>query len=160
VTRASRGHRRAYMCAFTREEKIKRARVACVRVCRGPRGGAEQAGGQGRPGLRGLQPGHWHRHHRTGDGAREPSCLPACLLPAARRLLAQRPAARRLLSLLSLQLPLAAARPPTPPTRPPALLQAFEAASGLKVNVNLTDRRPGDAEAVWAATETAEKELG
>ena len=29
-----------------------------------------------------------------------------------------------------------------------------------QVNVNLTDRRPGDAEAVWAATETAEKELG
>lgn len=38
--------------------------------------------------------------------------------------------------------------------------QAFEAASGLKVNMNITNRRPGDAEAVWAATEFAEKELG
>lgn len=49
-----------------------------------------------------------------------------------------------------------AVRPALP--RPP--LQAFEAASGLKVNMNLTHRRPGDAEAVWAATETAERELG
>ena len=40
------------------------------------------------------------------------------------------------------------------------MVHAFEAASGLKVNLNLTDRRPGDAQAVWAATETAEKELG
>eukprot|EP00889_Picochlorum_renovo_P008698 jgi/Picre1/35728/NNA_003188.t1 len=40
------------------------------------------------------------------------------------------------------------------------MVHAFEAASGLKVPLNLTDRRPGDAEAVWAATETAEKELG
>lgn len=38
--------------------------------------------------------------------------------------------------------------------------QGFEAASGLPVKTNLTHRRPGDAEAVWAATETAEKELG
>ena len=48
---------------------------------------------------------------------------------------------------------------------PPACLpvrrpQAFEAASGLKVNMNITHRRPGDAKAVWAATEFAEKELG
>ena len=40
------------------------------------------------------------------------------------------------------------------------MVHAFEKASGLKVNCNLTDRRPGDAQAVWAATETAEKELG
>ncbi|PSC71614.1 UDP-glucose 4-epimerase [Micractinium conductrix] len=40
------------------------------------------------------------------------------------------------------------------------MVHAFEEASGLKVNLNLTDRRPGDAQAVWAATETAEKELG
>ena len=40
------------------------------------------------------------------------------------------------------------------------MVHAFEEASGLKVNVNLTGRRPGDAEAVWAATETAERELG
>jgi len=39
-------------------------------------------------------------------------------------------------------------------------VHAFEEASGLKVPLNLTDRRPGDAKAVWAATETAEKELG
>ncbi|KAI3436791.1 hypothetical protein D9Q98_006202 [Chlorella vulgaris] len=39
------------------------------------------------------------------------------------------------------------------------MVHAFEEASGLKVNVNLTDRRPGDAEAVWAATDTAEREL-
>jgi UDP-glucose 4-epimerase len=40
------------------------------------------------------------------------------------------------------------------------MVNAFEAASGLKVPLKLTARRPGDAEAVWAATETAEKELG
>lgn len=40
------------------------------------------------------------------------------------------------------------------------MVKAFEEASGLEVPLNLTDRRPGDAEAVWAATETAEKELG
>ena len=40
------------------------------------------------------------------------------------------------------------------------MVHAFEAASGLKVPLNLTARRPGDAEAVWAATDTAEKELG
>jgi len=39
------------------------------------------------------------------------------------------------------------------------MVKAFEEASGLKVNLELTERRPGDAEAVWAATETAEKEL-
>lgn len=40
------------------------------------------------------------------------------------------------------------------------MVHAFEAASGLEVPLNLTDRRPGDAEAVWAATDTAERELG
>ena len=40
------------------------------------------------------------------------------------------------------------------------MVHAFEKASGLKVPLNLTERRPGDAEAVWAATETAERELG
>lgn len=39
-------------------------------------------------------------------------------------------------------------------------LQAFEKASGKKVAVKLADRRPGDAEAVWAATDTAEQVLG
>jgi UDP-glucose 4-epimerase len=38
--------------------------------------------------------------------------------------------------------------------------QAFEEASGKKVSYRLVDRRPGDSVAVWAATETAEKELG
>ncbi|KDD76925.1 NAD dependent epimerase/dehydratase [Helicosporidium sp. ATCC 50920] len=40
------------------------------------------------------------------------------------------------------------------------MVKAFEKASGLKVPCNLVGRRPGDAEAVWAATETAERELG
>ncbi len=40
------------------------------------------------------------------------------------------------------------------------MVHAFEAASGLAVPLALTARRPGDAEAVWAATETAERELG
>ena len=40
------------------------------------------------------------------------------------------------------------------------MVHAFEAASGLEVPLNLVDRRPGDAEAVWAATDTAENELG
>ena len=40
------------------------------------------------------------------------------------------------------------------------MVHAFEAASGLAVPLALAARRPGDAEAVWAATETAEKELG
>ena len=40
------------------------------------------------------------------------------------------------------------------------MVHAFEEASGLKVKLNLTERRAGDAEAVWAATDTAEKELG
>ena len=39
-------------------------------------------------------------------------------------------------------------------------VQAFEEASGKKVNHKLVDRRPGDTVAVWAATETAERELG
>ena len=40
------------------------------------------------------------------------------------------------------------------------MVHAFETASGLEVPLNLSARRPGDAEAVWAATETAELELG
>lgn len=40
------------------------------------------------------------------------------------------------------------------------MVRAFEAASGKKVEHKLMDRRPGDSVAVWAATETAEKELG
>ena len=39
-------------------------------------------------------------------------------------------------------------------------MQAFEKASGKKVAYKLAPRRGGDTEAVWAATETAEKELG
>lgn len=39
-------------------------------------------------------------------------------------------------------------------------VQAFEKASGKKVAYKLAPRRGGDTEAVWAATETAEKELG
>lgn len=42
----------------------------------------------------------------------------------------------------------------------PRNAQAFEEASGLKVKTKLVGRRPGDAAAVWAATETAERELG
>ena len=38
--------------------------------------------------------------------------------------------------------------------------QAFEEASGKKVEYKLVDRRAGDSVAVWAATDTAEKELG
>ena len=40
------------------------------------------------------------------------------------------------------------------------MVQAFEEASGKKVNYKLCDRRPGDTVAVWAATDTAERELG
>jgi len=40
------------------------------------------------------------------------------------------------------------------------MISAFEKASGKKVAYKLADRRGGDTEAVWAATETAEKELG
>ena len=40
------------------------------------------------------------------------------------------------------------------------VLQAFEAASGKEVKYKLVPRRGGDSVAVWAATETAEKELG
>lgn len=40
------------------------------------------------------------------------------------------------------------------------MVSAFEAASGLKVNYHIVDRRPGDSTAVWAATELAERELG
>ena len=36
-------------------------------------------------------------------------------------------------------------------------MQAFEKASGKKVAVKLVDRRPGDVEAVWAATNTAQQ---
>ena len=35
--------------------------------------------------------------------------------------------------------------------------QAFEEASGKEVKYQIKPRRPGDAAAVWAATETAEK---
>ena len=37
--------------------------------------------------------------------------------------------------------------------------QDFEEASGKKVNYKLCDRRAGDTVAVWAATDTAEREL-
>ena len=39
-------------------------------------------------------------------------------------------------------------------------LQAFEKASGKTVACKMAPRRGGDTEAVWAATETAENELG
>jgi len=41
-----------------------------------------------------------------------------------------------------------------------ARAQAFEKASGRTVAHKLVDRRAGDSVAVWAATETAERELG
>ena len=40
------------------------------------------------------------------------------------------------------------------------MVAAFEKASGKKVPVELVGRRAGDTVAVWAATETAERELG
>ena len=40
------------------------------------------------------------------------------------------------------------------------LIQAFEKASGKTVPYKLADRRPGDADAVWALTDKAEQELG
>lgn len=40
------------------------------------------------------------------------------------------------------------------------MVKAFEEASGKKVAYKLVDRRAGDSVAVWAATETAERELG
>ncbi len=40
------------------------------------------------------------------------------------------------------------------------MIQTFEKASGAKVAYKIVDRRAGDSIAVWAATETAEKELG
>ena len=40
------------------------------------------------------------------------------------------------------------------------VLQAFEKASGKEVKYKQVDRRAGDTEAVWAATDTDEKELG
>ncbi|KAA6418033.1 MAG: UDP-glucose 4-epimerase [Trebouxia sp. A1-2] len=40
------------------------------------------------------------------------------------------------------------------------MVKAFEKASGKKVAYKLAPRRGGDTEAVWAATETAERELG
>lgn len=40
------------------------------------------------------------------------------------------------------------------------MVAAFEKASGKKVPVELVGRREGDTVAVWAATETAERELG
>ena len=39
-------------------------------------------------------------------------------------------------------------------------MQAFENASGKEVKIKMAPRRGGDSVAVWAATETAEKELG
>ena len=39
-------------------------------------------------------------------------------------------------------------------------LQAFEKASGKKVNYRLADRRGGDSTEVFAATEAAKQELG
>lgn len=39
-------------------------------------------------------------------------------------------------------------------------MQAFEKASGKKVNYKIVARRGGDSSAVYAATETAERELG
>ena len=40
------------------------------------------------------------------------------------------------------------------------LVQAFEKASGVKVNYKITDRRPGDIGSCYANTEKAEKLLG
>lgn len=40
------------------------------------------------------------------------------------------------------------------------MIKAFEEASGRKVPWQAAERRPGDAEAVWASPELAEKELG
>lgn len=40
------------------------------------------------------------------------------------------------------------------------MIDAFERASGVKVAYKVVDKRPGDSTAVWAATETAERELG
>ncbi|CAM8909543.1 unnamed protein product [Rhodiola kirilowii] len=40
------------------------------------------------------------------------------------------------------------------------MVAAFEKASGKKIPINLCPRRPGDATAVYASTEKAEKELG
>ena len=45
---------------------------------------------------------------------------------------------------------------PQPSPRPPPHPQA----SGKKIKVELTGRRAGDTVAVWAATGTAERELG
>ena len=45
-------------------------------------------------------------------------------------------------------------------TSPPDALQAFEEASGKTVKYKLVPRRQGDSVAVWAATETAEQQLG
>jgi UDP-glucose 4-epimerase len=41
--------------------------------------------------------------------------------------------------------------------QPTTCLQAFEEASGKKCRYKVAPRRGGDATAVWAATETAEK---
>ena len=45
-------------------------------------------------------------------------------------------------------------------TSTPDALQAFEEASGKTVKYKLVPRRQGDSVAVWAATETAEQQLG
>ena len=39
------------------------------------------------------------------------------------------------------------------------MVAAFEKASGKSIPLNITDRRPGDAAAVWAKTEKASREL-
>ena len=40
------------------------------------------------------------------------------------------------------------------------MVAAMEKASGKKIPYTVTERREGDTEAVWAATDFAEKELG
>jgi UDP-glucose 4-epimerase len=40
------------------------------------------------------------------------------------------------------------------------VITAFEKASGLRLAVNIGDRRPGDLPKIWADTDLAEKELG
>lgn len=40
------------------------------------------------------------------------------------------------------------------------LIRAFEEATGVKINYKIVDRRAGDIEKIWAATEFAERSLG
>ena len=143
-----------------------RSRPPALPARRGPRGGGEEGAGQPPAALRAVQPGHRHRHHGAGDGApgglaedgaRGAGGAPLGGLPGCRPRDCKH--AR----------PVSTASAPLPPllhcrcrrthSLPPQV-HAFEEASGLKVNLNLTGRRPGDATAVWAATDTAEKELG